>query len=72
MDEFIVNHAGPGVLLRNDGGNRNFWLKVALEGRQSNRSAIGARLRLVVAIQYFLPVASLRSGVGAAARPSPV
>ena len=49
VDVFIVNHDGPGVLLRNDGGNRHRWLKVALEGRQSNRSAIGARLRLMVA-----------------------
>ena len=49
VDVFVVNHDGPGALLRNDGGNRHRWLKVALEGRQSNRSAIGARLRLVVA-----------------------
>lgn len=49
MDVFVVNHNGPGVLLQNDGGNRKRWLKLALEGRQSNRSAIGARLRLTVA-----------------------
>jgi tetratricopeptide (TPR) repeat protein len=47
VDVFIVNNDGPGILLRNDGGNRNRWLEVRLEGRQSNRSAIGARLRLV-------------------------
>ncbi len=46
VDVFIVNHDGPGTLLRNDGGNRGHWLKVRLEGRESNRSAIGARLRL--------------------------
>ena len=47
VDVFIVNNGGPGILLRNDGGNRNHWLKVRLEGRESNRSAVGARLRLV-------------------------
>ncbi|UCG74721.1 MAG: VCBS repeat-containing protein [Gemmatimonadota bacterium] len=47
VDVFIVNNGGPGILLRNEGGNRNRWLQVRLEGRQSNRSAIGARLRLV-------------------------
>ena len=48
VDVFIVNNAGPGVLLRNDGGSRNNWLKVRLEGTQSNRQAIGTKLRLVV------------------------
>ncbi len=47
VDIFVVNNDGPGVLLRNDGGNRNRWLGVSLEGVQSNRQAIGAKLRLV-------------------------
>ncbi len=47
VDVFVVNNGGPGVLLRNDGGNRRRWLMVKLEGTQSNRSAVGARLRLV-------------------------
>ncbi len=47
VDIFVVNHAGPGVLLRNDGGNRQHWLAVHLTGEHSNRSAIGAKLRLV-------------------------
>jgi tetratricopeptide (TPR) repeat protein len=46
VDVFIVNNGGPGVLLRNDGGNRNRWLEVRLEGGESNRSAIGTQLRL--------------------------
>ncbi|MCH8935877.1 MAG: CRTAC1 family protein [Gemmatimonadetes bacterium] len=46
-DVFVVNNGGRAVLLRNDGGNTNRWLKIRLEGRQSNRSAIGAKLRLV-------------------------
>jgi hypothetical protein len=34
-------------LLRNDGGNQKSWLKIHLQGSESNRMAIGARLRLV-------------------------
>jgi enediyne biosynthesis protein E4 len=48
IDVFVVNHGGPGVLLRNDGGNRNHWLQVELRGTKSNRQGIGAKLRVVV------------------------
>jgi hypothetical protein len=34
-------------LLRNDGGNRNNWIRIKLTGRSSNRDAIGARVRVV-------------------------
>ncbi len=47
VDVFIVNNGGPGLLLRNDGGNRQRWLGVALEGTKSNRFGVGARVRLV-------------------------
>jgi hypothetical protein len=47
VDVFVVNNGGPGILLRNDGGNRQRWLAVELEGTASNRSGVGARLRLV-------------------------
>ena len=47
VDVFVVNHDGPGILLRNDAEALNRWLKVALQGQQSNRSAFGARLRVV-------------------------
>ncbi len=46
VDIFVVNNDGPGILLKNDGGNRNQWLKVSLQGVQSNRDAIGAKLSL--------------------------
>lgn len=46
MDIFVVNNGGPGMLLRNDGGNKKRWLKVVLQGVQSNRFAIGAKLVL--------------------------
>ena len=47
VDVFVVNHGGPGILLRNDGGNRNHWLQVELRGTKSNRQGIGAKLRVV-------------------------
>lgn len=47
VDIFVVNNGGPGVLLKNEGGNRNNWLEVQLIGKQSNRQALGTKLRLV-------------------------
>lgn len=43
-DLFVVNHDGSGRLYRNEGGNDAHWLSVRLEGRESNRSGIGARI----------------------------
>jgi len=48
LDVVVVNHSGAVALLRNEGGNRGHWLNVRLEGRRSNRSAIGAKIRVVV------------------------
>lgn len=48
MDIFTVSNNGPGILLRNDGGNANHWLKVSLRGTEGNRQGIGVKLRLVV------------------------
>ena len=48
VDIFIVNHSARPKLLRNDGGNANHWLKVRLEGIQSNRWGIGARLTATI------------------------
>jgi len=33
-------------LLRNDGGNRQNWIKIKLLGTKCNRTAIGARVRV--------------------------
>ena len=46
VDMFIVNNHDRGVLLRNEGGNRNNWLHVKLIGTKGNRDAVGARIRL--------------------------
>jgi len=47
LDIFVVNNAGPGILLRNDGGNSNNWIELILHGTQSNPEAIGAKIRVV-------------------------
>lgn len=46
MDFAVSNLGGKPQLMRNDGGNRNNWLKVFLIGTKSNRDAIGARLKI--------------------------
>jgi hypothetical protein len=46
LDVLITENAGPARLLRNDGGNKNRWLAVRLVGRKSNRSALGAVVRI--------------------------
>ena len=47
VDLFIANLNDLPSLLRNDGGNRHNWLGLQLVGTQSNRDAIGARVRVV-------------------------
>jgi tetratricopeptide (TPR) repeat protein len=54
LDVVVVNHSGEAALLRNDGGNRNHWLNVRLEGRRSNRIAAGAKLRVVAGNSVYV------------------
>jgi hypothetical protein len=44
LDVFVMNTGGPARLYRNDGGDANDWLRVKVEGTQSNRDGIGARI----------------------------
>jgi hypothetical protein len=48
LDVVLTENGGPARLLRNDGGNRNHWIRLVLQGDgvRSNRSAIGARVTL--------------------------
>lgn len=48
LDLLLANHAGSPKLFRNDGGNRNAWLRVQVQGTSSNRDGRGARLRVQV------------------------
>lgn len=46
MDVLIVNQNEPPSLLRNDVTGDGHWIKLKLTGVQSNRSAIGARVKV--------------------------
>jgi len=46
LDVVVANQRGPLLLYRNDVAPGRHWIQFALEGRQSNRSAIGARVEL--------------------------
>src|SRR5260221_13320804 len=47
IDAVILNLGDTPSLLRNDGGNAQNWIKLKLIGTACNRSAIGARVRVV-------------------------
>lgn len=47
VDIIINNLDGPPTLLRNDGGNRHNWVSIKCIGTRSNRSAIGARVKVM-------------------------
>ncbi len=46
-DVLVLNMNDPPSLLRNDGGNRNASITVKLIGTRCNRTAVGARVRVV-------------------------
>lgn len=50
LDILVTTSNGPAHLFRNDGGNRNNWLKIKLIGKKSNRNGIGAKIRITSAI----------------------
>ena len=45
-DLLVTQNGGPVRLLRNQGGNRNAWLRVALKGLADNKSAIGTKVEI--------------------------
>jgi tetratricopeptide (TPR) repeat protein len=45
-DLLITQNHGPAVLLRNEGGNKNSWLRLALTGLNDNKSAIGTKVEV--------------------------
>jgi enediyne biosynthesis protein E4 len=48
LDLLVVNHNGPAILLRNDGGDESMhWIQLKLERNDKNKFAIGARIRVV-------------------------
>jgi hypothetical protein len=47
IDVLVLNMNDVPSLLRNDGGNKNNWIKIKLIGTQCNRTAIGTRVRVM-------------------------
>ena len=47
IDVLVLNMNDLPSLLRNDGGNKHNWIKIKLIGTKCNRTAIGARVRVV-------------------------
>jgi tetratricopeptide (TPR) repeat protein len=46
-DLLITQNHGPAVLLKNEGGNKNNWLRLALKGLNDNKSAIGTKVEVL-------------------------
>ncbi len=46
LDVALAVNGGDARLLRNDGGNKNSWVRLSLQGKTSNRDAIGARVKV--------------------------
>ena len=45
-DLLVTQNHGPAVLLRNEGGNKNHWLRLALRGLNDNKSGIGTKVEV--------------------------
>jgi tetratricopeptide (TPR) repeat protein len=45
-DFLVTQNHGSAVLLRNEGGNQNHWLRLALKGLADNKSAIGTKIEV--------------------------
>jgi hypothetical protein len=62
IDIVVNNLDGPPSVLHNDGKNQNNWLIVKCVGTRSNRSAIGARVRVVA--NGHAQISEVMSGFG--------
>lgn len=49
LDVVITTNNGPAYVFRNDGGNRNHWLRVRTVGTKSSRDGLGAVVRVTSA-----------------------
>jgi hypothetical protein len=49
LDVLVSTNNGPAKLFRNDGGNRNRFVRVKTIGTRSNRDGIGARVTVTLA-----------------------
>jgi len=60
LDILIANCNDAAVLLRNDGGDRQHWLRVKTVGAKSNRDGIGARVELTT--EEVVQIREVKSG----------
>jgi tetratricopeptide (TPR) repeat protein len=51
-DLLITQDDGPPVLLRNDGGNRNNWLRLSFKALADNRGGIGTKVEVYAGALY--------------------
>jgi hypothetical protein len=51
-DLVITQLGGPPLFLRNEGGNKNNWLRIALKALADNKSAIGTKVELYAGTLY--------------------
>ena len=45
-DLIVTQLNGPPVLLRNDGGNKNHWVRLSFKGLADNKSALGTKVEI--------------------------
>jgi tetratricopeptide (TPR) repeat protein len=45
-DLLITQSHGPAILLKNEGGDKNNWLRLSLKGLNDNKSAIGTKVEI--------------------------
>ncbi|MGA8310659.1 MAG: FG-GAP-like repeat-containing protein [Terriglobales bacterium] len=45
-DLLVTQNHGPALLLRNEGGNKNNWLRLSFKGLADNKSAIGTKVEV--------------------------
>lgn len=53
LDVVLTVNGGRARLFRNDGGNKNHWIRFSLTGTASNRSAIGAKVVVQAGAEVF-------------------
>ena len=69
-DLLATQNGGPALLLRNDGGNDNSWLRVDLEGLNDNRSAIGTKVEVFAGLlRQKIEIAGASGYLGQSALP---
>ena len=62
IDILVCNNDGRPFLMRNEIGNRHNWLQIKLIGTSSNRSAIGAKVRVQSGSNGRLQLKEIQAG----------